>query len=504
MAELGSYQVRSPQLMALLSAQRDVLLSGAHYPDAGYWASGAGIPGGDYGEISHWERFANGYVAHIRDKQARGECGTKGLADPQGPCADLIAHMMGAAAHGITDETWDWLFEPRVTDHGEVPDHPTCHEEHGAVILNAVPPCSLIQNIEYAMDVVAIVDHNRWAKIPAYVPDTAELVQVYERIKREGDPEITEDGIRGGHSLSTAAMTGERLGAAVDSERVRQQMPWASSHYYTEPGGVLWSSRAVAGYMDALWAKLHGTHPAPRLVAQHPAEGATGVPFSWLPPLTSPGPHTGGGEKRVIAVLSSSLAPATVGSETFKLLDPQGVSVSALEGLPRVGPYGGDEGTHSMLFYPAVDLTPCARYTAVATTGIRDHAGAMLPQDARWSFTTRAQGAPGTPCPRPHGPARPAGAPALDRALREPRLHPRGQDHPLPLPGDIPEGRRAPARARGEDPLRSRDRVHEQPRARRDHAALHAPGELPSACPQAGLCDGAHERARRALSAADC
>jgi hypothetical protein len=354
--------------MELLRVNRDPFLSGALYPDSGYWAAGAGVPGGDYGEISHWERFVNAYLAHIRDTVAPDR-GCDDPTDPLGPCAPMIAHMLGTAAHGVGDEVWDWLFEPLVTDHGEIPDHPIVSQEP----LRQVPPGSLITNIEYAMDMIAIVDHNLWLEIPRYIPEAEELERVYHAL---GRPDITAEGVMAGHNLETIVMGLERFGAAVDGDRVRQQMPWSASHYYSESGGVIDTAQAISGNLESLWRKLTGPgHPAPEIVAVHPEHGESGVPWDFIPAKTSPGPHSGGGELRIWAAISNSLDPASVAA-SFKLVGPGGAEVAPLGGFPKPGPYGAGDGTHSMLFYPAADLEPCTVYTAVVTTSLRDHAGA--------------------------------------------------------------------------------------------------------------------------------
>ncbi len=73
--------------------QRLQALAGAAYPDTGYWAeqdSPVGStdvrPSDAFGETSHWERFVDAYVAHIR----RSDCGD--LTNPVGPCAAMVAH----------------------------------------------------------------------------------------------------------------------------------------------------------------------------------------------------------------------------------------------------------------------------------------------------------------------------------------------------------------------------------------------------------------------------
>jgi hypothetical protein len=391
MAERAVDHLPDGPLKTLLRVHVLDVLGGAGYPDTGYWVENGAVPvrgleprpSDDFGETSHWEPFVNAYVAHLRAR----DCGD--LAQPAGPCAPLVAHLMGAAAHGMGDEVWDWLFEPRVTDHGEDAAHNFFAEGRPAHALDGNPLDEASSSIEYAMDEVAILDHHRWLSPNTAPPPVADLVDVYARMGLS----VTPEHILAGHSVSSGAMAAERAVAPVEAPRIRMDMPWSSANFVTEPGGVDYTARAIAGYYEAVWRKLtEPDHPAPRAVAVHPEPDATGVPHVWQPPRTSPGPHTGGGEQRVLAVLSNAVDPASVGPDSFRLLAPDDAPVPPLAGFPRAGPYGADQGTHTLLYYPAVDLEPCTRYTAVLTTALRDLAGAPLEDERRWSFTTRGCG----------------------------------------------------------------------------------------------------------------
>lgn len=399
MAERAIAHVETPELRALLGLHRQHLLSGAAFPDSGY------APGTGFGETAHWERFVNAYVERLRAHARPLAQGGRGcaLADPLGACAPLVAHLMGTAAHGMGDETWDWLFEPRTRDHGEAPanpcfnDHGHTHPEHcpvNAAALDGTPPDELSSSIEYAMDIVAIADHERLLGNSPVPPPLDDVLAAFAAV---GERSGTLERLAAGHAFVTAALSGERAVSPVESRRIREQMPWSSAHFVTEAGGVDWSARAIAGYYEALWRKLKGESPAPRVVAEHPRRGARDVPVSWPAATTSPGPHTGGGERRIVAVLSNAVFPESVTPQTFLLLDGDGAPVPPLAGFPRPGPYHASEGTHSIMFYPARDLEPCTRHTAVLTTGIRDWRGTGGPENAlrhehRWSFRTEAAG----------------------------------------------------------------------------------------------------------------
>lgn len=373
-------------LKTLLDPQRLQIMSGAGYPDTGYWVDGY-VPDDqsqDFGEESHWERFINEYVAHIRSKY----CGAD-LADPLGPCAGLVAHLMGAAAHGMGDEVWDWLFEPRITDHGEDAGKNFFAPGQPGEPLAGNPLDELSSSPEYAMDEVAIWTHGRWISPNTAPPPVTDLVEVY---KRRG-LNVSPVHILAGHVASSAGMAGERAVAPQEGPRVERDMPWSSANFITAPGGVEWSAQAIAGYYQALWLKLTAPEQAvPKVVSVHPVDGASEVPVVWHPAKTAPGPATGGGDLRVWAALGHAVEPSSVTPETFYVLDANGEKVAPLSGFPRPGPWGADGGTHSLLFYPAENLEPCSGYTAVLTTGLTDLSGRPLEGEKRWSFRTEGCG----------------------------------------------------------------------------------------------------------------
>src|SRR5688500_13279392 len=70
MAEEAIDALPAGPLRSLLSTHRLDVMSGAGYPDTGYWVENGTIPvrgdelrhSDDFGEESHWERFVNAYV----------------------------------------------------------------------------------------------------------------------------------------------------------------------------------------------------------------------------------------------------------------------------------------------------------------------------------------------------------------------------------------------------------------------------------------------------------
>ncbi|MGN6695619.1 MAG: hypothetical protein ACTHN0_15680 [Aquihabitans sp.] len=102
MAASAVQRVANPQLEALLNAHLDMVRADAFFPDTGYYSPNT------FGEEPHWQRWHDALAERIRN---RSDCPE--LTAPNGPCAPIIAFLMGAIAHGMGDEMWDWLFEPR-------------------------------------------------------------------------------------------------------------------------------------------------------------------------------------------------------------------------------------------------------------------------------------------------------------------------------------------------------------------------------------------------------
>jgi hypothetical protein len=412
MAEAAIPFVGDPQLRALLEANADAVVTGAHYPDGGYAVSS--FPGGNYGEVSHWERFVNAYATVLRDRE---DCGD--VTDPRGPCASSVAFLMGIAGHGIGDERWDWLFEPKMADLGESPVHPLYRSDApGAAELASVPPGSLINTPEFAMDNIALVEHDRLRRLPATPPPIDDLLAAYER---RGNAEgVTRDGILAGQAAIIAAAAGERMGVAAEYLRVRTTMPQVSAQYLTGTGGVLDVAQAAAPYYEAVWAKVRGAVPVPRVTGPIPAPGSEGVPIVWHPVRDSPGPNGGGSETRILASLTTQLDTSTITAEAFRLLGPDGEELEQEPGFPKPGPYGGGDGNHTLMAWPKDDLQPCTTYGAEITRALRDHAGTPIERPFRWTFRTTS--ADGGPCPLPPlPPGRPAGErPGTGRPATDP------------------------------------------------------------------------------------
>jgi len=106
---------------------------------------------------------------------------------------------------------------------------------------------------------------------------------------------------------------------------------------------------------------------APSVIATMPANGATAVPTN----------------QALSATFSLAMSPATINTTTFTLAaTTSGTSVTGVVTYVAAGSVA--------TFTPNASLAPTTEYTATITIGAQDVAGAALPQNYVWSFTTAA------------------------------------------------------------------------------------------------------------------
>ncbi|HEX4872538.1 MAG TPA: Ig-like domain-containing protein [Nevskiaceae bacterium] len=411
MADFGRQALRNEPLKALLTLHRPSLLAGAIHPDGGYGSGVLFAEDREMAERAHWGDFQLAFIDYLQTATPCAEEARTMIAAlpavqnpvglinpnllPSERCGRLIAFAFGNAAHGLTDETWDSLFEPVVRERGEDPNPAGFLDDDvfgpftPAALLRAVTGeagyaalrdlfgATPLNAIEYAMDIVAIVEQSLWEDAPALeLPPAADLVAVY-RINRP-EQGVTEAMIQRAQVVTRSAVTAERAGAPVEITRIRNQMPWASANYYAGPGGVVDSGYMVAGLYEQMWRQLLARDASelgpPRVIGVHPRHGAVDVAI---------GREQAG--LRIPAFFGHSMDPARRESPgAFRLLDRQG---RVVEGRVEPGIYQR-EFTHTSKFFPAADLRAGERYTVVLTPRLRDQRGARLADRYSWSFTT--------------------------------------------------------------------------------------------------------------------
>jgi hypothetical protein len=377
-------RVQTPALRALLDAHREQVRAGAEFPDGGYWTRSLGTPGGDYGEEAHWQRFHDAYAAQIRNDPA---CAP--VTDAAGPCAATIAHLMGAAAHGMGDEVFDWLFEPN----GPGFDESYLPSDIAAV----VGPGGL----EVQLDIVAIARHARSVGPTPAIPDAGKIDTAFASVGR-GDIETA--ALTLGDQYLDVERGAEAIWTPNHIEPLERAMPWTSAHLIQAPGGIDFAADAIAAYYETLWGALLGDVPPTRIAATAPFDGQVNVPATgWTGGYSagsSPGNH--GALTRIAAALSSALPyrplagqgslPNGLPADTLRLRDEEtGELVAPAGGYPRIVPYNPEAGEHMIAFQPAGDLAPCRWYRVETTATLVD--SRQLPvTPATWRFQTSGCG----------------------------------------------------------------------------------------------------------------
>lgn len=345
MARTAIPKVSSTQLRALLAANIDMVNAGAGFPDVGYVGSNT------YGETAHWQRFIDNMIDAIRVKPGCGD-----MTDPTGPCAGLIAFTFGAAAHGMGDQVWDWLFEPNSPDRNEY--------------WTGVPTATNT-GAETQMDLVAIGRYGVGTTVSETVPDIPMVIQA---LSDSGEPGVAATQFDLVDDLPQLWQV-EKNWADAHLSEVEAAMPWMSANLVTAPGGVNFAATAIAGYWDSEWGRLLGNQPATRVSITYPSPDQTGIPATgWDRDSFEPGtaPGRGGAQNRIAAALTSSRpykgSPAGFVSDampagSMTITDvASGAPVPIKDGYPRSVPYGSDAGEHMIDVQPASNLAECTWY----------------------------------------------------------------------------------------------------------------------------------------------
>lgn len=427
-------------LIGLLQAHRPALLAGAIYPDGGYFTGSAFAADRDLAETAHWDTYLNALTG-VAHEAGCGEVSSDvwdelpllggtvdWLADELGrevaalpvrigeSCGYLVAFLMGMAAHGMGDEVWDALFEPSVYQRGEMqgssPGYtldsvpPGADPSVGAALRDAFGDTlfdalatgfEVINGVEYAMDVIAIRDQFAWEDVPALVfPPPSYLVQAYARVGKDYDEFAVQRAAAGGRLIVSA----QRLSAAVDYVRVREQMPFAVNNYLTGSGGIQDVAQYIAGYYEHLWDRIvNGPDQAasPFVVGVHPRPGERNLP-SEVCAVDSPfavcqDARRPVADRYIYVSLSGSFGSHFEELEdAFVVFDESGVKQAVT--LTQLPPWASPLDAHGFRI-ELVDkkLKPNHRYTVVLTNKIYDRRGPQHPKSRPsepiiWHFST--------------------------------------------------------------------------------------------------------------------
>ena len=412
MAASAINRVTDPQLKALLKANAPFVRVGAHFPDSGYALSNK------YGEEAHWQRYHDAFADQIL---THSEC--TDLTKIHGPCAPMIAFLMGMSAHGMGDEVWDWLFEPNVPDLNEyyTPSDLGSYANEGGA--------------ETQMDLVAIADYGQPTSALVPFPSHPDILAAFKAV---GFTDVDDNALNLGQAAMGVVHQAEAAWTPSHIDALHKAMPWMSHNLTNGPGGVAFAAIAIAGNWNSMWGRLLGHQPATSVSITYPAAGQDRIPATGWVHNHEPGSSRGRGaaRQRITAVLTyarpynGSGSTGTVsqelpaGSMTLTERD-SGDPVAIESGWPRSVPYGNDAGEHVVDIQPAADLTPCTWYRAGVTANLVDSRN--LPVTPKtWDFRTGTDGSghrcPDDPYTADENFSRKATSDLLDRPATEPEL----------------------------------------------------------------------------------
>ncbi|MCA9642865.1 MAG: hypothetical protein KC492_19345, partial [Myxococcales bacterium] len=329
-SELAISHVQTPELKQLLLDHPDQYLNGSFLPDSGYAA------GDGYGEIAHWSGFVQGYLTWIQQ--------TYSPPYDQGPAAEHVAVLLGAASHGMADESFDILLYDR------------------AALLDGDT-----NELDTGTD-VWLVNDRAITYDPPLVIDADALSQVFGNFtNHQVEPQVIVDGMtkaKSAHALVKTVL-------APGHQSFRDKYPWASKAYLNPavPGSYPYNARVIANYWEQIWRRLNSnvSVDASLFVGIDPApDGADAERYLALDHTSIDG--------WITLFSGHGLEGSSLDSNSIQLLDPSGNVV------PYTLRVRGDAWAHTIQLKPDADVAPKVTYrvkvTPAATTLNGEHLAA--------------------------------------------------------------------------------------------------------------------------------
>jgi len=247
MSQLAVMQLPPGELRSLFDDPEvfAALEAGSMFPDSGYAADDP------YGEIAHWEPFLHAYLEDMRTRYA---------GDYSSREAKLrIAFLLGFAAHGLEDQSYDTTLLARAFESGDTEVDGLPFDQLADYFL------TIDQGISFTVD----DPYAPYADLPAVIRNGPEAHEVTEAIVRDGmDRMATVIRVQGNARLvRTWYLTGW------------ENYPFLGTHYYDDAavGSVPWLAALLETYWRVLWDRLHDTAQPTRdlLIKSVPEDGAT-------------------------------------------------------------------------------------------------------------------------------------------------------------------------------------------------------------------------------------
>lgn len=343
MAMCAAEQLPPGRLKGLLSQHERRLINGGFFPDSGYTSK----TDHDQGEIPHWESYVEGWVEEVRSRYPSP------WTDPEGQ--KHVAFLMGFAAHGITDSTFDTMLFARSEqiDPGG-PDE-----------------------LDMSMDVFLVADLSRQL-VPELDHDSAFASDVFgKRVSHPVAPAAIDKAMSTARSGMGAVVKVLAPGVADFAPKY----PWARKAILDPhaPGGYPFGARVVKRYWEELEKRLDGDHSADGVVI-----GTYPAPDFPLVTLD----HTRV-DARVAVFFGHGLDRASVADDSVVVLGPGDVVVPA-----KLDRFRGDQWLNAIVVAPVADWLPDTDYTLVVKSSIRTLHGASPSQETRVTFSTRCATTP--------------------------------------------------------------------------------------------------------------
>lgn len=359
MAMCAAEQLPDGKLKQALSKHELRLINGGFFPDSGY----TNKADYDQGELPHWERYVEGWVKEVRARYPSP------WTEPEGQ--KHIAFLMGFAAHGITDSTFDTMIFARSlqVDPGGPDD------------------------LDMSMDVFLVSDLSRQL-VPTLDHDSAFASDVFgKHVAHPVAPAAIDKAMSAARSGMGAVVKVLAPGAADFAPRY----PWAHGAILDPraPGGYAFGSRVVRRYYEELEKRLDGDHSADGVViGTYPSDD--------YPLVTLDRARV---DARVTVFFGHGLDRASVADDSIVVRGPGDVVVPT-----KLDRFRGDEWLNAVVLEPTSDWLPDTDYTLVVKSSIRTLHGVSPSADIAVKFSTRcatipaASGCPMTgptksPCP---------------------------------------------------------------------------------------------------------
>ncbi len=404
MAECGSERSADPRVRALVAANAGSLVNGAFFPDSGYTAADH-----DQGEIPHWEAYLDAYVKLVRERYPTP------LGDPK--AAPHVAFILGIAAHGITDSTFDTLLYARAEEVDRAP----------------------MDDFDMSMDIFLVGDRSRYL-IPELTFDPDTLSVVFDRVSHE----VPAANISRAMGTARSGIAGVTNFLYKSANSYGRAYPWARAHFLDArtPGGYPFGAKVVGRYYEELFRRLEGNVSAGRiLIGSYPDPE---YPLVTLDPARADG--------RVVLFFGHGLDRASIGDRTVVLKDATGATVPA-----KIAIFRGDRWPNVITVTPSSRWQAGAKYTVTLTRELVTLNRTSPSADIQIAFTTCVPPTSGGDCAEIASAAPPSACPLTEAAHRDRPGPEAAAEDPAPppsTPGPGPgTGSCATLRGPGHSPL---------------------------------------------------